>query len=220
MKTKILAALLGLSALAPAAFADGSITGTVSYAGKGTNGDKVKRTKDAKACGADGPDESILVDSGHLQNAVITISAGTNSAPKTAKLDQKGCTYSPHVQAVPTGTSLTIINSDAVLHNIHGYLGDSTMFNTAMPIKNQQIKKTLDKAGLVKVKCDVHNWMNAYIVVSDTPAAVTGKDGSYKIEGLPAGEYDVKVWHEKAGEDKKHVTVPASGAVTADFALK
>jgi len=71
---------------------------------------------------------------------------------------------------------------------------------------------------VVHLKCDVHNFMSGFVVVVDSPYAVAGEDGRYAVQGLPAGTYTVTAWHEKLGEKTAQVTVPQSGAATADFA--
>ena len=67
------------------------------------------------------------------------------------------------------------------------------------------------------MKCDVHNWMGAFVVVVDGPAAVSGADGAFEIKDVPPGTYTVTAWHEKLGEKTAQVTVPASGAASLDF---
>jgi hypothetical protein len=134
-------------------------------------------------------------------------------------IDQHKCQYHPHVQAAAAGSALQILNSDPLLHNIHGYLGQITTFNVAMPIKDQKVNKKLDKPGLVRVKCDVHSWMGAFIVVVDGPAAVSGANGAFEIKDVPAGTYTVTAWHEKLGEKTAQVTVPASGTAAVDFSF-
>ncbi len=212
------AALVGLATLVAAPALAGDIKGTVKFAGAAPKLAPLKATKDQGTCGADLPDESVVVSNGKLKNVVITVK-GAAAKPAAGKitLDQHKCRYVPHVQAAAAGSSLEILNSDPILHNIHGYLGSATAFNLAMPLKNQKIQKKLDKPGLVHVKCDVHNWMSAYIVVVDAPFGVAGDDGTFTVQNVPAGTYTVTAWHEKLGEKTAQVTVPAAGAVTTDF---
>jgi plastocyanin len=199
----------------------GEVSGTVRFAGAVPAPASLPVNKDPAVCGQTVADQSVLVSDGFLQNVVITVKGpgAEKPAPLAAKalLDQKLCHYVPHVQAAPAGSTLEIVNSDPMLHNIHGYLGALTTFNLAMPIKDQRIPRVLAKPGVVHVKCDVHNFMSGFVVVVDSPYAVVGADGRYTIEGLPAGAYTVTAWHEKLGEKTAQVTVPASGAATADF---
>lgn len=201
-----------LTVAAPRAHAgDGAIVkGTVKVAGPVPQPAMVKVTKDAASCGADYSSESVKVDpEGHLANAVVTLKAkapraggaprtGQTAAANRATLDQVGCRYLPHVQAVSVGTELTLINSDRVLHNVHGNQGPVTVFNLAMPLKGQRLPTKLTRPGLVRLQCDAgHTWMNAWIVVADHPHhAVTDASGSFEIRDVPAGEYTLEVWHE------------------------
>ena len=213
--TAALAALLSAPALA------GDVRGVVKFGGTPPKEQPIKTTKDQTVCGQSVEDESVEVSNGKLKNVVLTVQGAPKPPPGTepvrVTIDQTKCHYVPHVQAAAVGTPIDILNSDPILHNIHGFLGQATQFNLAMPIKDQKISKVLAKPGLINVKCDVHSWMHAYIVVTDVPFAVTGADGTFVIKGVPAGTYTLTAWQEKLGEKTAQVTVPATGEVTADF---
>ncbi len=123
-----------------------------------------------------------------------------------ALLDQQGCMYAPHVQTIVTDQLLTVRNSDSTLHNIHTFAERQKADNFAQPKKGDERDIVFKRAEIVKIKCDVHPWMSAYVGVFEHPYhAVTGKDGSCVIE-LPAGDYEIAGWHEDKG-DLKPVTV-------------
>ncbi len=213
-----MAAVAAIAALFALPASAGDIKGTIKFTGAAPKLAPLKATKDASVCGAELPDQSFLAASGKLENVVVTLKGGTAKAePGKITVDQHKCHYVPHVQATGTGSTLEILNSDPILHNIHGYLGTATAFNLAMPLKNQKIARKLDKPGLVKLKCDVHAWMSGYIVVSDAPSGVSGKDGTFVIKNVAPGTYTVDAWHERLGEKTMQVTVPASGDAAADF---
>ena len=86
-----------------------------------------------------------------------------------------------------------------------------------MPTRNQTVPRKLEKPGMVVVRCDVHAWMSAYLLVTDSPFAVTGADGSFSLAGLPPGSYTVTAWHERLGEKAATVSVPAAGGAEVDF---
>jgi plastocyanin len=198
----------------------GDILGTVRYSGAAPP-QPIPVTKDQTACGQTVADESLVVSNGRLANVVVTVQGAPRPAPGAepvrVTLDQRRCRYVPHVQAAAVGTPLDIENGDPVLHNVHGYLGSSTAFNVALPIQGKKIAKALARPGLVSVKCDVHAWMQAYIVVTDAPFAVTGGEGTFAIRGVAPGSYTVQAWHERLGERATRVVVPASGEVVVDL---
>jgi plastocyanin len=198
----------------------GEVKGSIKFTGTAPDLKPLLVTRDQATCGKSVPDETIVAANGKLANVVVTVK-GAPSQPGVTQvvIDQHKCQYHPHVQAAAAGSALQIINSDPLLHNIHGYLGQITTFNVAMPIKDQKVNKKLDKPGLVRVKCDVHSWMGAFIVVVDGPAAVSGANGAFEIKDVPAGTYTVTAWHEKLGEKTAQVTVPASGTAAVDFSF-
>ncbi len=221
-------------ALAPAAAqANGSLAGVVKLSGPPPAVPALKVTKDTGVCGASKPNEAVVVSkAGGLANVVVSLRAPrpASAPPPTANaaIDQQACAYRPHVQAVTVGTSLTLVNSDAVLHNVHGHTGPVQAFNVAMPIRNQRVPTRLTRPGLVQIQCDAgHSWMSAWIYVFEHPYfAVTGGDGKFEIKDVPAGHYTVEYWHEPldgrgAGLTKTaEVDVKDGAPAQADAVLK
>lgn len=158
-----------------------------------------------------------------LKNVAVTVigvpPTGTAKPAGNAAIHQQKCEYEPYVQTAVVGQKLEIRNHDDVLHNIHSYdEKQGTLFNLAQPIKNQVNAVTLDREGVVTVKCDVHRWMLAYIVVRPHAySAVTGEDGAYRIDGIPPGSYKIRAWHEGLGQLDKDVTVAAGRQATVNF---
>lgn len=213
------AALAILAAAAALPAGAGEVRGTVRYAGPPPKAGTLEVTKDRSTCGEGQPDESLLAEGGKLANAVVQLRGvpGPAPAPVAASLDQVGCRFVPRVQALPRGSSLDIVSSDPVLHNVHGWIGRATVFNQAMAVQGQKVGRTLDRPGIIQVKCDVHDWMAAWILVVEGPAAVTRADGSFAIAGVPPGTYTAIAWHERLGELTAQVTVPAQGAAALEL---
>ena len=134
-------------------------------------------------------------------------------------MDQNGCRYSPHAMGVMVGQPFKILNSDGILHNVHSLSKVNKPFNMAMPATRTEAVATFDKEeGIFMVKCDVHPWMSAWLLVSSNPFfSVTGKDGKFTISGLDAGTYEIEAWHEKLGSQKATVTVGADDTKTVPF---
>ncbi|MBI5070203.1 MAG: hypothetical protein HZB56_18365 [Deltaproteobacteria bacterium] len=212
------ALLLALLAAAPAARA-GELHGTVRYAGPERPRPERAVSKDRDACGASVNDESLLVNDGRLANVVVEVRGvpGPAPAPVRGALAQVRCRFSPHVQALPVGSTLSVGSSDAVLHSVHGWRGRSTAFNLALALPGEQAEQRLSRAGLVQVRCDVHDWMSAWIAVVEGPAAVTGLDGRFAIASLPPGSYTLVAWHERLGERTVAVQVPETGTAAVEL---
>jgi len=147
---------------------------------------------------------------GGVENAVVWVEGNfPEPAPagKNYALDQKNCEFTPHVLLMPAGQTLSIINSDGFLHNVRAFDETTQMlFNDAMPKKGQVLKKRFDRPGRVLVRCGLHHWMHALVVVQDHPYYVlTSPSGQFRISGIPEGNYTLHVWHETLGELKKEV---------------
>lgn len=188
---------------------------------------KVMHGKDNdKGCGEKEQDSERLVfdkDSLGVGNAVVylkDVASGKEwpeamkSDDRTAAIDQKGCKYVPHVLLARTSTQMVVLNSDAADHNIHGFktpAGQNSLKETKFNIssepgstKDSNADAFLEDAGLYLVKCDIHPWMSAYVVIADHPYfAVTSdkaagdlKPGAFKLDQVPPGSYTLVVWKE------------------------
>jgi plastocyanin len=209
----VVVALAALSSPAQA----GEIRGVARHSGSPAPPGSLEVTKDRAACGDAVPDERVQVTEGRLANVVVVVKGGPRPAPGKVVLDQQRCRFVPHVQAAAVGSTIEIVNGDAILHNVHGYFGPATAFNVAMPTRNLRVPRKLDRPGLLVVRCDVHAWMSAYVHVADAPFAVSGADGAFAVQDLPAGTWTVTAWHESLGERTASVAVPASGTATLEF---
>jgi plastocyanin len=201
----------------------GTIEGTVRLAHPAPPLPAVPVAKDVAICGHDAKSEAILVGKGGaLRNVVVFVNdapfAGPPAPTAGASLDQKQCRYVPHVQALTVGTPLSLMNNDAILHNIHANASGMTVFNVAMPIKGQKLPVPMRKPGLLKLQCDAgHSWMNGWIYVFEHPYFATTDDkGGFIIKDVPPGDYTLELWHEPADGQGPGARTTAKVKVSAD----
>lgn len=200
----------------------GSISGTVKFKGTAPAPKKLEVSKDKEVCGKSPKvDQSLVVNNGNLANAVVTITdikTGKKIDAKKVTLDQKGCEYQPHVLAFPVGTTVEILNPDGILHNVHSYSKANSPFNMAQPKFKKTLDVKIDKPEAIEVKCDVHGWMQGWLVATESPyVAVTDNSGNFKLTDVPPGSYTVEVWHEKLGKNTQKVSVKAKEDAKVSF---
>jgi plastocyanin len=153
---------------------------------------------------------------------VDAIAGKTFPAPaQKPVIDQKSLMFSPHVTVVQVGTTVEFQNDDTVQHNVFWpSIGGNKKegHNLGTWPKGEKRPYKFDQPGVVPLLCNVHPEMSGYIVVSPTPYfAETDAGGSYKIENVPDGKYNVVAWHEGAKPQTKSVDVAGTGK--ADFTL-
>ena len=211
----------------------GTITGKVVW-----DGDMPKpleplqiKEQEAQGCdhgdaGMDNADRSLLIDkdSKGIANVVyfLEIDGVQMEVPEEPIVfDQKGCRFEPHVAVVPVGATLHYKNSDGTNHNVHTYSRKNDQINKNVAA-GDALPQKLEKAETFEVKCDIHPWMKGYIIVSDASmAVVSGADGSFKLEGVPAGKYKLSYWHEKLGKGKtEEIEVKVGETATFEQKLK
>jgi hypothetical protein len=209
----------------------GSIAGTVTLEGNAPAPKKFLINKNKEVCGTGQKEVPVIALDGKGINEVVVyikeIGKGKDwPAQKEFVLDNNKCEFHPHVQAMPINQELTVLNSDAALHNTHAYHSSSekggiTVINLALPTQGMKVPKKMARGGMHRVDCDAHNWMRGWVYVADNPYyAVTAKGGRYEITDLPPGTYNVVFWQEALGEQTKQVTVEPGKKATADVVMQ
>jgi len=210
----------------------GTVSGKITFSGDDPAPKIFAITKDNDVCGTGNREvDFVRVNDGALTDVVVYLDKvkqgkAFDPAAETGAVNQKGCAFDPFIQVMHNGNEFTATNSDTVSHNIHTYeiLGRAkkTVFNISQPDQGD-IKKTvkLKRGTAMKVECDQHDFMHGFVFVAKNPYyALVAEDGSYSIEGVPAGKYTVKAWHGTLKEQKSSIEVAAGGATSADFAFK
>jgi hypothetical protein len=160
----------------------------------------------------------VLSSSNEVKNALVIVGGvkeGKAAPKKDLTIDNNGCRFEPLVGISYVKSNYIVKNSDPLLHNTSlGKILNAgvrrTVYNLALPFKDQVIKKPNRVAGLINVKCDAHPWMRSYIYSSRHPyVAITDANGNFEIKDLLPGKYKVRVWHEGFEEVVKEVEVKA-----------
>jgi plastocyanin len=142
------------------------------------------------------------------------------SEPGHATMDQRNETFVPHVLAITTGTTVDFPNSDRIYHNVFS-LSKTKRFDLGRYPVGHSRPVRFDQPGIVRVFCDIHSHMNAFILVFSHPFfAVTDAEGRYHIDNVPPGTYGVIAWNEGVSSEARPVTVPDGGVAELDFAVR
>ncbi|HKQ20091.1 MAG TPA: hypothetical protein VJW75_10130 [Candidatus Eisenbacteria bacterium] len=137
--------------------------------------------------------------------------AGAEHRSKSALLDQSGQRFVPRILAVVVGQQVEFRNSDNVFHNVFSY-SPPKKFDLGRYPRGKSKTLTFQKPGLVQVFCDIHSNMRAdVVVVPNEHFAYVGREGTFRLRGLPAGAHQISVWLPQRGERTLDVTVPESG---------
>jgi plastocyanin len=224
------------AATAPAYFkADpataGILTGRVQFTGKKPARKPVDMSNDpacAEAHHGRAYDESVVVSpNGTLANVFIYIKSGlegkTFEVPATPiSIDQRGCWFHPRVIGIQAGQMLEIANSDPVTHNIHPLAQINREWNHSQGPGEPILQRKFAKPEvMIRVKCNIHSWMRAYIGVVEHPYfGVTGPDGTFQIPNVPPGRYVIEAWHEALGTQTQNMTVTGPGKIETEFTFK
>jgi hypothetical protein len=197
----------------------GTISGRILYSGKPVLPKRFTVTSDTSVCGTTKEVYPVRIEEGGIADAVVWIDDITSGKAfnfPSPMIDQKKCEFVPHV-LVMKGGELKLGNTDLCLHNIHVITYANREANKAIPPGAAPQEITLARADRVTVRCDVHKWMNSYVVVAKNPYyVISGAGGKFRLEGIPAGHYHLKVWQESLGELDQEITVePAKSAETS-----
>jgi len=209
----------------------GTLTGKVLFTGKKPERRKIDMDEDPQ-CAAQHHaavfDQSLVVNrNGTLSDVFVYVKQGlegkTFQPPERAvTIDQKGCWFYPRVIGIQTGQPLTVTNSDPVTHNIHPRPRVNREWNQSQAQGADPLTRRFTHPEvMIRVKCNIHSWMHAWIGVVDSPYfAVTGADGTFELKNVPPGQYTIEAWQERLGPQEQPVTLGPSGRNAITFTFK
>jgi plastocyanin len=136
-----------------------------------------------------------------------------------ATVVMKGKAFLPRVTVIGAGGTVEFPNQDGIFHNVFSVSGQNA-FDLQLYKKPKSASKTFEHPGVVRVYCNIHPQMSAFVLVRDNPYwARVGPDGSFQIEGVPAGSWTLKAWHERSGESAQPIEVRETGLASATLSL-
>jgi len=210
----------------------GGVTGKVLFAGARPQPQRIVMDQDP-ACTEKQRGKAVFAEDGDvndnqtLPNAFVYVKTGAEKYAFTAPadpvvLDQEGCMYKPHVLGLMVGQTLKIVSSDPTTHNIHPMPKYNREWNLSQLPGAEAIQQRFRRPEImVPIKCNQHNWMHAWIGVTSNPFfAVTGRDGTFTLKGLPPGDYTLEAWTASFGTQEQKVTVGAKETKKVEFAFK
>jgi len=190
-----------------------SISGVVHFEGVPPAPQKIDMSADA-GCKGQNQSEIAVVNDGRLANVLVYVKDGLGGRSFPAPTDkvtiaQQGCRYVPHVTAVMVGQPVEFLDEDETLHNIHPIPKINSEWNQSQMPNGGQFARSFTAAEMmIPVKSNQHPWMKMYLNVLGNPFyAVTSRDGSFELKGLPPGTYTIAAVHEKYGEQEMKITV-------------
>jgi hypothetical protein len=200
----------------------GSLTGTVSFDGPAPADSITHPMTDTDVCGTMLVDPTVLHRGPRLQGAVVWISGITagKHLPYTKRYDllTQSCRITPRIQAAVVGGTLNVRSADAVVHRTRFVRGTDTVAIIPETEDGQVVptERVLATDGLVEVLCDPHPWTRAWLMVFSHPYfASTDVNGSFTIDSIPPGRYQVSAWHERFGTVRDSVTITTKAAAVA-----
>jgi len=145
---------------------------------------------------------------------------GAHRTPKTRVIEQRGKEFAPHVMAVPVGSTVAFPNFDDIYHNVFS-LSKSKAFDLGLYKSGESREVKFDKPGIVRLGCNIHANMAAYVVVVDAPHYVIAQpDGTFSFKSLAPGKYKVEAWTEQSSEPTKSELEIKAGDNTAKLDVK
>ena len=159
---------------------------------------------------------------GNISNVFVRVMGSFPRTPvpsQSVTIDQRSCMFTPRVVGVRVGQTLEVRNEDPIAHDVHSLSKGADGFNVTTPSNGAPFRfKPRQEEVMLRIACDVHRWMTAYVGVATNPYfAVSGEGGTFEIDYVPAGTYTIESWQERYGLLRKSVKVTSAATATIDF---
>lgn len=202
--------------------AGGKVTGKITISKESDNKDKRKSRLSYKS---DQSSHSSHSSGGTFNKVVVYLEYESNTpyfAPpsKLPALTQKNAEFVPAVLPILKGSTVNIKNEDKIYHNVFS-LSELRPFNIGRRPRGENVPIDFNQAGVIRVFCDIHSNMSAYIIVLNNPFFVhPDEHGNYSLTDIPAGKYKVHVWHERMEAKNQSVEIKEGETVQINFTLQ
>ena len=207
---------------------EGTITGLTLFTGEAPARVDIDMTVDPVCAklNLDPIKEDTIVNDGRLANVFVYVKSGSvldsfnfETPPSPIILERKGCQYVPRLLGIQVRQPLQVINADPTVHNINVQPKLNPAWNRSQPPKVEPIVQQFDHPEtFIPLKDNQHPWEKGWIGVFAHPFfAVSGQEGSYRIDGLPPGDYTIVAWHEMFGEQEVKITVRPKEWIPLNF---
>lgn len=206
----------------------GSVRGTIELKGKAPEREVLRRDSDPVCAAVEKKSDALIVTKGKVAGVLVRIKNGSfgarfSSPPGTpAVITQHECTYEPRVTGIVARQRVVIKNADATYHNVRATSDGNHVFNLSQAANTPDLVRDdfATVGAVVSLRCDVHPWMNGYVVAQDHPFfAVTGEDGKFELKNVPVGSYELETWHPILGASTLKVKVTKNKATAAKVKL-
>lgn len=201
----------------------GTVTGVVRFSGDLPSLAETPSSADPACAGMPRESQAVLVREGRLKNVLVRVRGPVSGAPAASSapvvIDQHTCLYQPRVQGAVAGQPVLVKNSDGTLHNVRGISNGKPLFNVVQPPNGKPVERAVpEDVEVLRLRCDIHPWMAAAVVVSPHPYFATSDvNGAFTLLGVPAGTYTLEAWHELLGTKTAEVTVKEGATAEVSF---
>lgn len=179
--------------------------------------------ENVEICGTTRQVYAVRVENGGVDDAVVwidDIQRGKRFSFHPAQIEQKNCAFVPNIVIMRAG-ELKINSQDPIPHNVHTYAHHNREYNESMNRSRRDISLSFPHPDIISIRCDLHEWMQAYAVIAKNPYyAISENGGTFKLDGVPPGRYHLMVWSKSLGESEQEIVVETGKPTKADFNLK